>query len=165
MSKNPTINSRIHLIYFNQLRIVVINFYLKWKALNNLGHDDYISNIFLLPILKLYKITSISNQNVFLNILSSYCAKILMKYTNFSTRIFNETDYFIDVFSTNCDIFGIIITYYECVLVDYFDLINRERYNANIISILIKYCLGTKYAAQPINIHKLKNDLLSITSN
>ena len=88
-----------------------------------------------------------------------------MKYIIFSTGLFNETDYFSEVFSKNCDIFGIIITYYECVLVDYFDLRNRERYNANIIKIMVKYCLDTKYAAQPINIHKLKNDLYSITSN
>lgn len=142
---------------------IVLNFYFEWKKEFTGGHDSYINDTFLPPIFNLNDKNNPVSNNLLIPLLTNYCTEIVMKYTNFSRKYFDDEKYFKEVFSRNCDIWGVLVCYYEIVLEKYFDTPQTVYINDNIIKLMVKYCFSSQYAAIPINISQLKRDLLHIT--
>jgi len=88
-------------------------------------------------------------------IIVSYLATILDKYVNDAVH-FEEARYFHEVFSKNVDVWGLIMAYYDAISIPQS---HRDITRMNIIKIIKKYCYSTTYAADPIPIEKLVNDL------
>ena len=104
------------------------------------------------------------NKEIFTPILVKYCTAIIMKYTNFKTRKFDDQKYFTEVFSKNCDIWGIFTSYFDTVLLtdNFFNDLKSKQIKyikKNIANLFLKYCLSTNYATKPYNIYELKYDL------
>ena len=169
LNNNKSITTKSPIL-FNQLQIIMINYYNIWRETHNGGHDDYINDYWLPPIFKIYANNNeLLIKNSYVLLFSAYCAAILLKFTNFTTGIFNDVQYFQDVYSYNGDIWGLLVCYGELIQENYFQNLNlgtkAQIYNINIVNILINYCFSTNYAAIKININKLKNDLQNIMTN
>ena len=88
-------------------------------------------------------------------IIVSYLATILDKYVNDAVH-FQEGKYFHEVFSKNVDVWGLIMAYYDAISIPQR---HRDKTRMDIIKIIKKYCYSTTYAAAPIPIDTLVDDL------
>ena len=90
--------------------------------------------------------------------LVEYIYTVMLTYTN-DLGVFDDVTFFHEIFAFNSDIFGFIIIY-ESIL----NTLNLSRIvRDKIIKILLKYCVGSEFAAKRINIDILVNELEGIT--
>jgi hypothetical protein len=147
------------------LKIVAANMINKSIELNGEGHFDYITSGILHDIYKIYAMENKYNKmdyNVLsYNVVIEYIHAVLLMYVD-ENGIFNDTNYFYNVFVKNVDIWGFLLSYVPLIEhgVGHFhiDIIN------GICRILLKYCFSTEFATKPINIAELVLDLQSLST-
>jgi hypothetical protein len=151
------------------LSIQLINLYYK---LHSSGHNDNISNQLIKKFIPFFydnnlKYSHNGKKNLgytefvpsifFINIFSEYLTSILDKYIEYG--IFNKELYFTEVYTKNADIWGFIMCYYDFIdNVDFENIWQNKLYNS-ILAIVFKYCYSPTYAAQPIPIDMLVDEL------
>jgi len=75
------------------------------------GHSKYLEKIVIPDIYKnLYARKSRQNVNI-AQIISDYCANILVKYVNLNTKTFDRSSYVSQVYLKNLDLYGLIMCY------------------------------------------------------
>tara|TARA_A100001035_G_scaffold279885_1_gene282774 strand:+ start:15638 stop:16960 length:1323 start_codon:yes stop_codon:yes gene_type:complete len=148
---------------FNQLKSIMEQYYYM-RSMPEYGHIRDIRKIYLPHILKLSIKNVKSIDNLILDLISSYCAKVLIKYTDFTNKIFNKERYFKEVFSHNVDVYGFIMTYIYLIITDYLkdETPYFNLYKINVANIIIKYCYSDFYADKPFDIDNLIFDLKNI---
>ena len=128
------------------------------------GHYEYLSN-YIIP--NVYKYSDSKNIKLE-NIITNYCAKILLKFININTKKFNTHKYISNVYLKNLDVYGLVMSFSP--------YISMELYNNNQleityqekrkIAILIhKYCFSHSNSDIPINSKNLMHDINNITKN
>ena len=95
---------------FNKLQAFILEYYNYYKTYVGEGHVLYLSLYILKDIFKLNN-HQVPEANLLDNLISIYCAKILMKYVDFKTRKFDKNSYFLEVYSKNVDVYGLIMGY------------------------------------------------------
>ena len=99
-----------------------INYIQKFSLIRK-GHGEYIFNIISRALFSdelRKKLTDKTEENVkygsSLNIVIEYIATVLLEYTDFKKGKFMENKYFLEVYSKNVDVWGLIIIYMEYIL-------------------------------------------------
>ena len=121
--------------------ILISEYYKEYKKLHTNNHADYISND-IIPIIN--NILQYPNID-FEYIISTYCAKILLKYVNYETKTFNRQLYIKEVYIKNIDIYGFIMCYLPYI---YTNIVHSEK--IKIAKMIYKFCFGEDYADKPI---------------
>lgn len=122
------------------------------------SHYPYMSNI----LNKYYKNKTIYYNAVINNIITNYIENILKKYI--INNKFEYDKYFSEVFSVNMDVWGFISIYFDFIVLCLNKNISIETHPIlkKISDIIDKYCFSGKYAAEPIPINELINDLQDV---
>lgn len=134
------------------------------------GHQNFLINI--IETIISINTSNLSNYNVLIilkNIVASYCAKVLLKYYDFTTDKLDMDKYFTELYSKNTDIHGFILCYLDILFIPY----SRDMINYNIeknrkiclANIIIKYIFSNSYADKLINIESVIVDLSKLTNN
>lgn len=146
---------------FKELHLLALTFYTRFKSQFGEGHEKFINTAIILNIFRLNKSFAMSEYNILDNLVSIYCAKILMKYLDIDKKRFDSEKYFREVYSKNVDVYGFIMSYVPIIMQNPYNL--KKNYNKKqeiiVANIIIKYCLSHTYADIPINISELINDL------
>jgi hypothetical protein len=146
---------------FKELHLLALTFYTTFKSQFGEGHEKFINNAIILNIFRINKSFAMSEYNILDNLVSIYCAKILMKYLDFDKKRFDSEKYFREVYSKNVDVYGFIMSYVPIIMQNPYNL--KKNYNKKheiiVANIIIKYCLSDTYADIPIDITELVNDL------
>ena len=163
----------------SELKDIIFNFINKNK-INNIGHYQYIIKRIIptafysneLRQILLNKTPDNLKYGGAVNIILEYIATVLLEYTDFKNRRFLENKYFLEVYSKNVDVWGFITIFMEYISIsesEWFERIFKSLPNdtdkqfLNLISqILYKYLFNSSYAAKPINIELLINNLLEL---
>lgn len=149
--KNNTIINLNNKDLLITLQVIMFNYYFYFKNMAGDGHENFINNYF---IPEFFKLNGIKNLPLDFNLtgylFSLYMTKILLKYIDFSTRIFDKTSYFNEVYLKNLDIWGYITIYAEYIMNNY-----DKNLKINLSNVIIDYCYSDEYADKPINISKL----------
>ena len=113
----------------------------------------------------------INSSSLRLSYIIDYIADVLENFMVIETNggddsyVFNMEDYYYEVYSYNCDIWGFLSTFVDYVLsIKTKDLYLDSGVAQKIASILFKYCYSTKYASIKISIDELISDLISLIS-
>ena len=147
------------------LKIVAVNMINKSIEKTSEGHFDYITNIILHNIYKIYAIKNMYNR-IDYNVLSSsvlieYIQAVLLTYVDEQGN-FNDRKYFYEVFSKNVDIWGFLLAYVPIIEFGigkfHIDIVNA------ICRILLKYCFSTEFATKAINVNELATELQSLNA-
>jgi len=147
------------------LKIVAVNMINKSIEKTSEGHYDYITNIILHNIYKIYAIKNMYNR-VDYNVLSTsvlieYIHAVLLTYVDENGN-FNDVKYFYEVFSKNVDIWGFLLAYVPIIEFGigkfHIDIVNA------ICRILLKYCFSTEFATKAINVSELAAELQSLNA-
>lgn len=146
---------------FKELHLLTLTFYTRFKSQFGEGHEKFINTAIILNIFRLNKSFAMSEYNILDNLVSIYCAKVLMKYLDFDKKRFDSEKYFREVYSKNVDVYGFIMSYLPIIMKNPYNL--KKNYNKKqeiiVANIIIKYCLSDTYADIPIDISELVNDL------
>ena len=146
---------------FKELHLLTLTFYTRFKSQFGEGHEKFINTAIILNIFRLNKSFAMSEYNILDNLVSIYCAKVLMKYLDFDKKRFDSEKYFREVYSKNVDVYGFIMSYVPIIMQNPYNL--KKNYNKKqeiiVANIIIKYCLSDTYADIPIDISELVNDL------
>ena len=103
-----------------------------------------------------------------LDIIADYLTSALMSYTDFTKKSFDATKYFLDVYSKNVDVWGVLTTYIVIYAAIYDNLILLETSKMKkhilqlIRNLLRKYLYSPTYASKAINIDELDKDIKEI---
>ena len=159
LQKNPITSDTRFL--FKELHLLALTFYTTFKYQFGEGHEKFINTAIILNIFRINKSFAMSEYNILDNLVSIYCAKILMKYLDFDKKRFDSEKYFREVYSKNVDVYGFIMSYVPIIMQNPYNL--KKNYNKKheiiVANIIIKYCLSDTYADIPIDITELVNDL------
>jgi len=93
------------------------------------------------------------------NLFTNYLTEAVINFINPSTKKFDALKYFNDVVMKNCDVWG-FITIYDDILSNNKHLSNV--YRNRLKAVVYKYLYSTEYAAEPIDINILTDDLKHI---
>jgi hypothetical protein len=77
---------------------------------------------------------------------------------NNKLRVFEEKEYFNEVYRHNCDIYGFVTTYVEIILNQSMPKSLRRK----AFDIYSKYCLTTQFAYMRIDVNELSQDLADL---
>lgn len=145
------------------LKIVAVNLINKSIEETSEGHFDYVTSGILHDIYKIYaadnKYNLLDFNALSYNVVIEYIQAVLLKYVN-ENGVFNDIQYFYDVFVHNVDVWGFILTYAP-IVEDGFGKIHKDIVNG-ICRILLRYCFSSEFAVKPININELVLDLSSL---
>lgn len=130
------------------------NFYLKT------GHTSYILS-YIFPLI--YKddlyfstmdIDEVLKNNGFKFIIK-YLSKVLLNFTDFSKKKFDDKLYYHNVFSKNCDIWGFLTIYLDILLVVKLNKSNKKK----LINIIKKYLYNEEFSIEVIDKENLLRDI------
>ena len=149
-------------------KLVIKNFiiYMFKNYYFNSGHTLYIIN-YLFPLI--YKSNNnidkfdieILENNKGFQFIIKYLENILLKYTDFENFKFQEKEYYFNIFSHNCDLWGFLTIYLDILLV-----FKKHKFNKKPIIELIKnFLYNEKYAISTINKENLLTEMLKIKIN
>jgi hypothetical protein len=99
------------------------------------------------------------------HIICSQLSEILNKYLNFNNGEFDKVKYFKEVYSNNCDIYGILLCYITLLHLNghkHFNSTKENKYINKIKKIIIKYCFSNNYNIQKIDNNTLIKELKNI---
>lgn len=99
-------------------------------------------------------------------IIVTHIQKVLEKYYQPSTRTFNESAYFHEVYRWNVDVWGFLMAYIELLTKAASNSYSRYRDNyplQMLANIVYKYCLSGNYAAERIPVNKLIKELQDVS--
>ena len=103
-----------------------------------------------------------------LNIIIDYLTDALMNYTDFTKNKFDATKYFLNVYSKNVDIWGVLTSYIAIILAieDNSIILETSKMKKEILqlirNIVIKYLYSSTYASKTIDINVLEEDMKKI---
>lgn len=99
-------------------------------------------------------------------IIVTHIQRVLEKYYQPSTRTFNESAYFHEVYRWNVDVWGFLMAYIELLTKAASNSYSRYRDNyplQMLANIVYKYCLSGNYAAERIPVNKLIKELQDVS--
>lgn len=136
----------------------LLNYYEDWVYNSSgRGHEEFINKYFIDELFKLNNIINIPNINYTAILFSEYCYKILIKYIDFDTKIFDKQKYFNEVYLKNLDIIGFLSIYIDFIINN--NRIYTKTLKIHISNLLIDYFYNNDYSDKPIDINLLIIDL------
>ena len=144
----------------SELKIFLLSYYNNWvKVSGGSGHEQYINEYILPEFYLLSNNIYPKTENLTAILFSTYCSKILLKYTDFNRKIFKKELYFNEVYIKNIDIWGFISTYLSFIRSNKYSLNERKK----LANIIMKYCYLDNYSDKPINVNELIKDLKNVS--
>ena len=101
-------------------------------------------------------------------IIVTHIQRVLEKYYQPSTRTFNETAYFHEVYRWNVDVWGFLMGYIELLTKAAANSYSRYRNNyplQMLANIVYKYCFSGNYAAEKIPVKQLEKELQEVSNS
>lgn len=143
------------------------------RSVGGHGHDDYLLQIlggifYGVPLTGTDPGNSSSDDRIddrsgtTQNIIINYLASALDRYTDEHGN-FKRDAYFHEVFRLNCDVYGLLTCYLPLIEppmdVPISDIWSRNSISNGVARILAEYCYGPRYAAEPIPVQQVVEDL------
>mgnify|MGYP003325205145 CR=1 FL=1 len=154
-------------------KIVIIfkEIYIEFKQMYGVGHEIFLGDYLLPTIFKLIspailkKIYNVKHRNldsksIIIEWIANYCSTVIKHYFDFKKMRLDREKYFKEVYSKNVDIYGLLSCYIQYIMSENQNY--SKTFKLEITNIIIKYCFNDKYAAQPLPVDEIKNQLNSI---
>ena len=131
------------------------------------GHTKFILE-FIFPIIFNNKESKNNvenfNNSFGFNLITDYIVLILLNFTDFNRKYFNEKEYYFNVFRKNSDIWGFLTIYSDILITAQSKSKSKYKKN-NLVNFIVKYLYTTNFAIKPIKQDELLNDIKSLKIN
>jgi hypothetical protein len=161
LKQNPSITKKSPILQ-EQLYEIADKFFHKWRLERGEGHESYTK--FLMQAVY-NEDQDIIKCDFFRKTVISQLANVLLKFTNFSTKKFENKRYFTDVFQYNCDIWGLLTIYLSLFehKTNANNKINNKTFWLSLKNILIQYLFSDNSCSERYNYNDLIKDLSNLT--
>ena len=161
--------TKLDLQLYKNIKTIIALGYSNYQDEYGEGHEKYLREYILPDIIALstseqqHILQKVENLKQLLTVLIiEYCTTAVINFIDFNTMQFDKVQYFNKVYSKNVDIYGCIMCYIPFIVRS---LANNKQYKDTlenkiaISNIIIKFCFSDMYAAVPIDIKLLLEDL------
>ncbi len=148
-------------------KLIIKNIYLEMINLPEIAswnvYTIYLQNTLFPKVLKHFvNIDTINFNQVFIDAIVDHCFEVINIWFDYKTMTFNYQKFFKQIYSINSDIYAFIMCYSDIVGDD---LNYSNHLKIELSKIILKYCLLPTYAAKPIPIKQLLNELKQLPTN